>query len=205
MHNILDVFKFLPDWTTDNRANCPWASKKYPHWPPFNGENGVSTFSRCFTYLRTIQNILMTLLAGSQVSDRYPLGYCHWWGYIVWNWAIWSTFRLWYVFIAFKRTNWIELDVCVCVGGVREGGGGGLWQAYLIFHMTVSFLIWKIQLSISVLFQMVLNSYFKIIFTICQLHCIYTAIQLRVVFSHLTMLTFNNFTLLFKNFCWISF
>ena len=37
--------------------------------------NGVSTFSRLFSYLRTIQNILMALLAGSKVSDRCPLGY----------------------------------------------------------------------------------------------------------------------------------
>ena len=39
-----------------------------------NGENGVSTFLGLFTYLRTIQNILMTILAGSQVSDRCPFG-----------------------------------------------------------------------------------------------------------------------------------
>ena len=40
-----------------------------------NGENGVSTFSRLFSYLRTIQDILMTLIAGPQASDRCPLGY----------------------------------------------------------------------------------------------------------------------------------
>ena len=34
-----------------------------------------STFSWLFSYWRTIQNILMTLLAGFQVSDRCPLGY----------------------------------------------------------------------------------------------------------------------------------
>ena len=41
----------------------------------YNGENGVSTFSRLFFYLRTFQNVLMALLAGSKVSDRCPLGY----------------------------------------------------------------------------------------------------------------------------------
>ena len=74
MHRSLDVFKFWPDWTTYNRVSCPWASKIH-HIPPNNEENCVSTFHFLFTYLKTIRNILMTLLAGSQVSDRCLLGY----------------------------------------------------------------------------------------------------------------------------------
>ena len=42
----------------------------------YKGENGVSAFIGCLcTYLRTSQTILMTILAGSQVSDRCPLGF----------------------------------------------------------------------------------------------------------------------------------
>ena len=39
------------------------------------GDNGVFTFLSFVFNLRTIHHILMTLLAGSQVSDRWPLGY----------------------------------------------------------------------------------------------------------------------------------
>ena len=42
---------------------------------PQDVENIVFTFCRLFSYLRTIQNIWMTLLAGSQVSDCCPFGY----------------------------------------------------------------------------------------------------------------------------------
>ena len=45
MHNILNEFR--PDRTTDYGVSCPWASKKYPY-RPYNGENGVSTFSLLF-------------------------------------------------------------------------------------------------------------------------------------------------------------
>ena len=69
MHNILDVFKFWLDWTTNNIVSCPWASKIH-HRPPYNEENGVPTFPCLFTYLKTIKNILMTLLAGSHSVGR---------------------------------------------------------------------------------------------------------------------------------------
>ena len=35
----------------------------------------VSTFSRLFSYFRTVQNIFIILLAGSQVSDRCPFAF----------------------------------------------------------------------------------------------------------------------------------
>ena len=41
MHNIMN------DRTTDYGVSCPLASKKYPY-RPYNGENGVSTFSLLF-------------------------------------------------------------------------------------------------------------------------------------------------------------
>ena len=47
MHNIMNQFEFRPDRTTDYGVSCPWASKKYPY-RPYNGENGVSTFSLLF-------------------------------------------------------------------------------------------------------------------------------------------------------------
>ena len=47
MHNIMNEFEFRPDRTTDYGVSCPLASKKYPY-RPYNGENGVSTFSLLF-------------------------------------------------------------------------------------------------------------------------------------------------------------
>ena len=47
MHNIMNEFEFRPERTTDYGVSCPWASKKYPY-RPYNGENGVSTFSLLF-------------------------------------------------------------------------------------------------------------------------------------------------------------
>ena len=48
MHNIMNEFEFRPDrTTTDYGVSCPWASKKFPY-RPYNGENGVSTFSLLF-------------------------------------------------------------------------------------------------------------------------------------------------------------
>ena len=62
MHNILDVFQFQPDWTTHKRVSCPWTSRI--------GENGV-----LFTLLEKYSKYFDDILAGSQVSDRCPLGY----------------------------------------------------------------------------------------------------------------------------------
>ena len=71
MLTIFDEVAFRPDWTTDNRLCCPERLKILPL--AYNGEKGFSTFSRLLSYLRTIQNILIALLAGSQVSNRCPL------------------------------------------------------------------------------------------------------------------------------------
>ena len=71
MHNILDVFKFRPvgpqtaELVAPDHLNLPLST----HY----GENGVSTFLDI--NLRTIQNILMTIFAGFQVSDHCPLCY----------------------------------------------------------------------------------------------------------------------------------
>ena len=91
MHNIMNEFEFQPDRTTDYGVSCPWASKKYPY-RPYNGENGVSTFSllfliESFWYFHVTRtrikawmslNFLkwdLTLAHWTQVSDRCPLGY----------------------------------------------------------------------------------------------------------------------------------
>ena len=91
MHNIMNEFEFRPDRTTDYGVSCPWASKKYPY-RPYNGENGVSTFSllfliESFWYFHVTRtrikawmslNFLkwdLTLAHWTQVSDRCPLGY----------------------------------------------------------------------------------------------------------------------------------
>ena len=91
MHNIMDEFEFRPDRTTDYGVSCPWASKKYPY-RPYNGENGVSTFSLLFLigsfwYLHVTRTSIktwmssnffkwdLTLAHWTQVSDRCPLGY----------------------------------------------------------------------------------------------------------------------------------
>ena len=77
--------------TTDYGVSCPWASKKYPY-RPYNGENGVSTFSLLFLigsfwYFHVTRTSIkawmslnflkwdLTLAHWTQVSDRCPLGY----------------------------------------------------------------------------------------------------------------------------------
>ena len=91
MHNIMNEFEFLPDRTTDYGVSCPWASKKYPY-RPYNGENGVSTFSLLFLigsfwYFHVTRTSIkawmslnflrwdLTLAHWTQVSGRCPLGY----------------------------------------------------------------------------------------------------------------------------------
>ena len=91
MHNIMNEFEFRPDRTTDYRVSCPWASKKYPY-RPYNGENGVSTFSLLFLigpfwYFHVTRTSIkawmslnflkwdLSLAHWTQVSDRCPLGY----------------------------------------------------------------------------------------------------------------------------------
>ena len=91
MHNIMNEFEFRPDRTTDYGVSCPWASKKYPY-RPYNGENGVSTFSLLvligsFWYFHVTRTSIkawmslnflkwdLTLAHCTQVSDRCPLGY----------------------------------------------------------------------------------------------------------------------------------
>ena len=91
MHNIMNKFEFRPDRTTDYGVSCPWASKKYPY-RPYNGENGVSTFSllfliESFWYFHVTRTSIkawmslnflkwdLTLAHWTQVRDRCPLGY----------------------------------------------------------------------------------------------------------------------------------
>ena len=91
MHNIMNEFEFRLDRTTDYGFSCPWASKKYPY-RPYNGENGVSTFSLLFligsfwhfhitrTSIKAWMSLNflkwdLTLAHWTQVSDCCPLGY----------------------------------------------------------------------------------------------------------------------------------
>ena len=70
---IIILFQFRPDLTADNIV-----ALEHVCTPLFsyNGGNDVSDFLGCLlTYWRNIQNILMTILAGSLVSDRCPLGF----------------------------------------------------------------------------------------------------------------------------------
>ena len=110
MHNIMNEFEFRPDRTTNYGVSCPWASKKYPY-RPYNGENGVSTFSllfliESFWYFHVTRtrikawmslNFLkwdLTLAHWTQVSDRCPLGY---------------------LFLNLFTTNgWILIKFCIC-------------------------------------------------------------------------------------------
>ena len=87
----MNEFEFRPDRTTDYGVSCPWASKKYPY-RPYNGENGVSTFSVLFLigsfwYFHVTRtsikawmslNVLkwdLNLAHWTQGSDCCPLGY----------------------------------------------------------------------------------------------------------------------------------
>ena len=91
MQNIMNEFEFQPNRTTDYGVSCPWASKKYPY-RPYNGENGVSTFSLLFLigsfwYFRVTRTSIkawmslnflkwdLTSAHWTQVSDRCPLGH----------------------------------------------------------------------------------------------------------------------------------
>ena len=91
MLNSMNEFEFRPDRTTDYGVSCPWASKKYPR-RPYNGENGVSTFSLLFLigsfwYFHVTRTSIkawmrsnflkwdLTLVHWTQVSDRCPLSY----------------------------------------------------------------------------------------------------------------------------------
>ena len=91
MHNSMNGLEFWPDRTTDYGVSCPWASKKYPY-RPYNGENGVSTFSLLFLigsfwYFHVTRTSIkawmslnflkwdLTLAHWTQVSDRCHLGY----------------------------------------------------------------------------------------------------------------------------------
>ena len=93
VHNIMNEFEFRPDRTTHYGVSCPWASKKYPY-RPYNGENGVSTFSLLFLigsfwYFHVTRTSIkawmssnflkwdLTLAHWTQVSDRCPLGYLY--------------------------------------------------------------------------------------------------------------------------------
>ena len=86
----MNEFEFRPDRTTDYGVSCPWASKKYPY-RPYNGENGVSTFSLLFLigsfwYFHVTRTSIkawmslnflkwdLILAHWTQVSDRCPLG-----------------------------------------------------------------------------------------------------------------------------------
>ena len=87
----MNEFEFWPDRTTDYGISCPCASKKYPY-RPYNGENGVSTFSLLFLigsfwYFHVTRTSIkawmslnflkwdLTLAHKTEVSDRCPLGY----------------------------------------------------------------------------------------------------------------------------------
>ena len=86
----MNEFEFRPDRTTDYGVSRPWASKKSPY-RPYNGENGVSTFSllfliESFWYFHVTRTSIkawmslnflkwdLTLAHWTQVSDRCPLG-----------------------------------------------------------------------------------------------------------------------------------
>ena len=87
----MNEFEFRSDRTTDYGVSCPWASKKYSY-RPYNGENGVSTFSLLFLigsfwYFHVTRTSIkawmslnflkwdLTLAHWTQVSDHCPLGY----------------------------------------------------------------------------------------------------------------------------------
>ena len=78
MHNIMKEFEFRPDRTTDYGVSCPWASKKYPY-RPYNGENGVSTFSllfliESFWYFHVTRTSIKAWMSLNFFEMRFDLG-----------------------------------------------------------------------------------------------------------------------------------
>ena len=78
MHNIMNDFEFRPDRTTDYGVSCPWVSKKYPY-RPYNGENGVSTFSLLFLigsfwYFHVTRTSIKAWMSWNFFEMRFDLG-----------------------------------------------------------------------------------------------------------------------------------
>ena len=133
MHNIMNEFEFRPDWTTDYGVSCPWASKKYPY-RPYNGENGVSTFSLLFLigsfwYFHVTRTSIkawmslnflkwdLTLAHWTQVSDRCPLGYLfkqvHMGGKCKRTFSSTCAFSLRCHKRTFLHVAWVEIVMCL--------------------------------------------------------------------------------------------
>ena len=86
MHESLDEFEFLPDWTTDCRVSCLERLKKSPL--AYNGKKDVFTFSRLFligsfsylqvtiTYMRAWMRLKFSQIQPlvSMVTDRVMMG-----------------------------------------------------------------------------------------------------------------------------------
>ena len=129
MHNIMNEFKFRPDLITDYGVSFPWASKKYPH-RPYNGENGVSTFSLLFLigsfwYFHVTRTSIkawmssnflkwdLTLAHWTQVSDRCPLGYLFVWSFSPIPYScVCESRRLWRDFVMCRLTWAFAVHLC---------------------------------------------------------------------------------------------
>ena len=157
MHNIMNEFEFRPDRTTDYGVSCPWASKKYPY-RPYNGENGVSTFSllfligsfRYFHVTRTSIKAWMslnflkwdlTLAHWTQVSDRCPLGYLFYKALLV------------HVSISRETTWWKNYSEClfiifflnaVCIDKLQILKSKTCWKVFFFFFLKLYFYKYRI-------------------------------------------------------------
>ena len=97
MHNIMNEFEFGPDRTTNYGVSCPWASKKYPY-RPYNGENGVFTFSLLFLigsfwYFHVTRTSIKAWMSLNFWNEIWPWHIGFRWAIV----ALWATcFKIWW-------------------------------------------------------------------------------------------------------------
>ena len=124
MHNIMNEFEFRPDRTTDYGVSCSWASKKCPY-RPYNGENGVSTFSLLFLigsfwYFHVTRTSIKACMSWIFWNEIWPWHIWHRWAIV----ALWATCSFW--------CNQFELFAGeACKGKYQSHKGSGMRQLLL--------------------------------------------------------------------------
>ena len=113
MHNIMNEFEFRPDRTNDYGVSCPWASKKYSY-RPYNGENGVSTFSLLFL----IGSFWYFHVTRTNIKAWMSLNFLKW-DLTLAHWTQVSD-RCWATCLSY----WIDAFVLSCLGPQARGGYG---------------------------------------------------------------------------------
>ena len=152
MHNIMNEFEFRPDRTTDYGVTCPWASKKYPY-RPYNGENGVSTFSLLFL----IGSFWYFHVTRTSIKAWMSLTF---WNEI-WPWHIglrWAIVALW-------ASCFVTKGQVTPKSIVQSGWNSNLPEIYWLYGLSESFI--KIRLKLS---KLIIDYLFTLLWTRWIIH-----------------------------------